>query len=282
MRDWIWNESFPKSPFTDNCTFKERAFEFLEKFSFENRDSKSFVTIRAMKTLDSYGSLSSSKTRKNLSSLIQRARQQERSTFISNCKISFIEAFDELPKKPEKSNPQKLVEWVNDPKIQEMRELILYPRKNNLIDRWTTVVSSSLKIGNKDPKGKLAQMSGVEAFVLFAVQEYLNGRPQIDKSAKVNHDRWWQLALCVRKDIERYKKKLKKEGKDIDCFMEGEVMPSNPDELVIDVSSSEDERDEDKENDEEYERENENEYGKEKPVSNSSDTENQDVIAGNL
>jgi len=186
-----------------------------------------------------------------------------------------------LPKKPEKSNPQKLVEWVNDPKIQEMRELILYPRKNNLIDRWTTVVSSSLKIGNKDPKGKLAQMSGVEAFVLFAVQEYLNGRPQIDKSAKVNHDRWWQLALCVRKDIERYKKKLKKAGKDIDCFME-EVMPSNPDELVIDVSSSEDERDEDKENDEEYERENENEYGKEKPVSNSSDTENQDVIAGNL
>ena len=94
----------------------------------------------------------------------------------------------------------------------------------------------SLKIGNKDPSGKLARMSGIEAFILFSIMEYLHGRPQIDKSAKVNHDRWWELAVLVRKDIEKFKKKMKKEGKE-EIFTYEDSKPANPDELVIDLSS---------------------------------------------
>ena len=124
------------------------------------------------------------------------------------------------------------------PEVESIREELKSPRMNGHYDRWTSVLFSLLKIGNKDPSGKLARMSGIEAFILFSVMEYLHGRPQIDKSAKINHDRWWDLAILVRKDVEKFKKKMKKEGKE-DMYNFDDARPSNPDELIIEVSSDE-------------------------------------------
>jgi len=157
------------------------------------------------------------------------------------CKNKVIEVFSDLPPAPNKRHPEEVVSWSNDKSICELRENLKHPRLNGVEEKWLKVVYGALNIGSRNAKD-LMKKTGIEAFVQFAVLEYLHGRPQIDKNNKINHERWFQCAYDVKKDITKYKKKVGEAAADHSSPYEAHDTFMNPDDIVI-ASSDEEQED---------------------------------------